>query len=138
MHCMKFSNFPTKGSRDTEWTTFFQIHQFDIDLWSCDLNINWGHLLSTGIHCTKFGNFPAQGSKDIEWTFFSSKISSLTVKVNFYHVTWKSIWVIFSLGASTVPSFATFRQMGQKILSWHCLVDILRCKTISPFFQRGG
>ena len=31
--------------------------------------------------------------------------------------------VIYSLGASTVPSLATFRQRGQKIRSWHYLFE---------------
>ena len=43
-----------------------------------------------------------------------SKTSILTL--TFDHVTSKSIGVIYSLGASTVPSLATFKQRSQEIL----------------------
>ena len=46
----------------------FKNHQYDLDLWPCDLKIKREHPFSRGIQCTKFGNSQAKGSKDIEQT----------------------------------------------------------------------
>ena len=85
------------------------------------------------LHCTKFGDFQAKGSKDIEQT-----TSSLTLI--FDHVTWTSIGVIYSLGASNVPSLATFKQSGQNILSGHylfvCLEFFLPLENFSLIWRR--
>ena len=50
----------------------------------------------------------------------------------------KSIWIIYSLGASTVQNFATFKQRGKKILSGDNLDyrQTNRCKTIFPLFSK--
>lgn len=48
-----------------------------------------------------------------------SKTSTLTLTYD--HVIWKVIENIFSLRATTVPSFKTPRQRGQQILTGHYL-----------------
>ena len=79
---------------------------FDLDLWH-DLYINKDYLLSRGIHYTKFGNLPAKGSRDIErTTYFQRPV---------WQYDLKSIGVMYSLWASTVPSLATFKHRGQII-----------------------
>ena len=80
----------------------------------------------------------SEGVKRYEADIFS-KTSSLTC--TFDHVTSKSIGVIYFLGASTVPSLATFKQRGQEILSGHHLVyrqTDLKVQNIMPLFSKGG
>ena len=70
---------------------------FDLDLWTCYLKIYKDHLLIEGNPCTKFGIDQVKESKDIERTTQWAKKSDLTL--TFEHVTWKSIGIIYSLGA---------------------------------------
>ena len=56
-----------------------------------------------------------RSQKMIEWTTFEQRPAVLILI--FDHVTWTSIRVIYSLWVFTVPSFATFKQRGQKTLS---------------------
>ena len=81
------------------------------------------------------------GPRNIERTTFFQKTSSLTL--TFDHVTSESIGVIYSLGASTVPSLETFKQRSQEILSGHPLVYTLTdrptgAKQYAAFFKGGG
>ena len=100
IHCSKFGDFQAKGSKDIEQTTFYQ--RPSVKPWplTSDFKINRGHLLPSGIHCTKFCNFHQRDQKILSW-----KTSSLTL--TFDHVTSK-LRLIYSIGAPTVPSLATF------------------------------
>ena len=88
--------------------TWDEDQQFDLDIWTCDLKINRGHLLSKGIYCTKFGNSTIKGVKRYWVDYIFAKTSSLAL--TFGHVIWKLLGVIYLLGASIIPSLATFRQ----------------------------
>ena len=66
----KFYNHHAKDHKTRVDNTWDENQQIDLDLWTCDLNINTGHLLSKGISCTKFGNFLSKESSDIELTIF--------------------------------------------------------------------
>ena len=76
---------------------------------------NRGHLLARCIHCTKFKNFPVKRVKKCWANNIFSNTSSLTLHL--WPCNLKINRVIYSLGASTVPSLTTPKQMGQKILS---------------------
>ena len=93
---------------------FFKDQHFNFDLWPNDLKINRCHLLPIGIYCTKFGHFQAKGSRDIEQTTFFQRPEFWPT---FDHATSKSIGVIYSLGASNVPSLATSSK-GVKDTEW--------------------
>ena len=93
---------------------------FDLDLWTCDLEINSDHLLIEGNPCTKFGIDQVQGSKDIERTTQWAEKSGLTL--TFEHVTWKSLGIIYSVRATPAPSLVLIKWRGQKILTGQDLV----------------
>ena len=111
---------------------------FDLDLWTCDLEINKDQLLIEGKFCTKFCNDQVKRSKDIERTTHWAEKSDLTL--TFEYVTWKSIGIIYSLRATLAPSLVLIKWWGQKILSrqhaglrrvvwpwpWTCDLKILR------------
>ena len=73
----------------------------------------------------------SKGLKYIKWTTHLAQKRCLTL--TFKHVTWKSIWIIYSLRATPAPSLVLIKWRGQKILSRQHLTD--SCKTISPLFQ---
>ena len=173
IHCTNFDNFPGKGSKDIEQTTFFQkpavltltingrhvitvlslatfqqrgreilswqhlSQQFDFDLWPCDLKINRGYKLFKGIHYTKFNNFLVMGSWDIEPTTFERRPAVWPWPL--------AMWSEDQLGSSTtsaptVPSLATFKQMGVDI-TWSTdrpTDQPTNSKTICPLFSKRG
>ena len=116
---------------------------FYLDLWTCDLKINRGHLLFNRNPCTEFGIDQVKESNDVERKIQWTEKSGLTL--TYEHVTWKLIVIIYSLMATPSLSFVLIKWRGQKILSWQHLVnrpadrptDI--CKTLRSLFQgRGG
>ena len=62
----------------------------------------------------------SKGIKYIKWTTHWAQKSGLTL--TFKQVTWKSIGIIYSLRATTVPSLVLIKWKGQKILSGQHLV----------------
>ena len=107
-----------RGQMTPSGQYLYKDQQFDIRLRSCDLNIIKSHLLAMGIHGTKFDNFQAKGSKGIEQTFAQRSA------VRPWPPTRKPTGNNHSPGASTTPSFATFKHWGQKTPSGHHLVHI--------------
>ena len=99
--------------------------------------------------CTKFGIDQVKESKDIERKTQWAQKSGLTL--TFEHVTWKSIGIIYELGATPVPSLVLIQWSGQRMLSGQHLVyrptdrPIDRhterptvAKQYAPFFKGGG
>ena len=99
-HCSKFSNL------NKQWNIqilsrqhFFKDSSFYIDLWQCDLNISRGQPLSRASTVPSLATFEQKGQKILSGYIILSKTSSLTMTLS--QVTWKSIGVIYSLGAFT-------------------------------------
>ena len=57
----------------------------------------------------------SKGLKYIKWTTPWAQNSGLTL--TFEQVIWKSIWIIYSLRATSAPSLVLIKRRGQKILS---------------------
>ena len=73
-----------------------------------------GHLLARRIHCPKFRDIPVKGSTNIEWiNFFKDQQFDLDL----WPSDLKTKGVMYSAGASIVPSLVTFKQGDQEILS---------------------
>ena len=73
-----------------------------------------GHLLARCIHCPKFRDIPEKGSTNIEWiNFFKDQQFDLDL----WPSDLKTKGVMYSTGASIVPSLVTFKQGDQEILS---------------------
>ena len=63
------------------------------------------------------------GLQSIVWPWFIKSHKILTKQINsltltYDHVTWTSVWVIYTLDASTVPSLGTFQWRVKKNIEW--------------------
>ena len=94
----------------------YKDQQLDLDLLPCDLNINRGHLR----YLPGYPLYRIYGS-------FKRRVQEILSGHHLYtdqqrHMYKELNIMTDSLGASTVPSVATFKQRGRKILSGHRLV----------------
>ena len=84
----------------------------NLDLWLCDLTFNRVYLLCRSKTCPKQ---VSKGLKYLKWTTHWAQKSPLTL--TFEHVPWKSIGIIYLLGATPAPSLVLIKWRDQKILS---------------------
>ena len=76
--------------------------EFDLHLWTCNLEISRDHLLIGRNPCAKFGIDQVKRSKDIERTTQWAEKRGLTLTVE--HVSWKSIRIIYALRTTPASS----------------------------------
>lgn len=99
--------------------SFCLYHNYQFNLDYCR-HMTWKSIMIiyflSSNYCTKYCNFQRNGKNMLN---ILSKTSTLTLTYD--HVIWKVIENIYSLRATTVPSFETPRQRGQQILTGHYL-----------------
>ena len=83
----------------------------------CDLTFTRVYLLCRSKTCPKQVN---KELKFIKWTTHWAQKRGLSL--TFGHVTWKSIEIIYLLGATPAPSLVLIKWRGQKILSGQHMV----------------
>ena len=116
--CTKFGNYQANSSQNIEQAML--IWRPVVWPWPCDSKSNRDNLLS-------LNSITEASSATIKQRVKRQTVDNTGKDQQFWPwplTMWPkiSIGVIFSLGASTVPSLATFKQRGKKILSRHRLV----------------